>query len=324
MTMTTTGENPPLSMPLDAWLDRLAQPTGAPGGGAACGLIIAVGASLLHMVAAYTPDDERAREAGERVLARRATALAAAETDGIRSSELGAALAEPDHPGRSARVHEAAIAAARSSVDLADAGAALRAEMRLLDAIGNPNLAADTEVAAAALEAGIRGALVNLRADIDLARAHGTPGDGTDQVLAPLVAAADEHEQAADAERADLAVASLTALERRGWDALCSGDGGDFYGDLMTDDAVMVLVNGAVLDREAVIASLADAPPWDEYELSDLRRVRTGQDSAAVVYRARATRAGAPPFEALMASTYRRVDGRVRLTLYQQTPLPTA
>src|SRR5690606_19445030 len=113
-----------------------------------------------------------------------AAALAAAETDGIRSSELGAALAEPDHPDRSARVWEAALAAARSSVELADVGAALRAELRVLQAIGNPNLAADTAVAAAALEAGIRGALVNLRADIELGRAHREASDGSDEDLA--------------------------------------------------------------------------------------------------------------------------------------------
>ena len=323
--MTTTGENTPTSMPLDAWLDRLAQPTGAPGGGAACGVILGIGASLLHMVAGYTPDD-RAREAAERVRARRAAALAAAETDGIRSSELGAALAEPDHPDRSARVFEAALAAARSSADLADVGAALRAELRVLQAIGNPNLAADTAVAAAALEAGIRGALVNIRADIELARAHREAAGGSEADLASLAAAADEHERAVSAEGTgdDLALEALTALERRGWDALCTSEGGTFYGDLMTGDAVMVLVNGAVLDRDAVIASLADAPPWDGYELSDLRHVRTGQDSAALVYRAHATRAGAAPFEALMTSTYRRVDGRVRLTVYQQTPMPSA
>ena len=197
-----TGEKPPLSMPLDAWLDRLAQPTGAPGGGAACGVIIAMGASLLHMVTAYTPDDERAQEAGHRVLARRARALAAAEVDGIRSSELGAALAEPEHPGRSARVRAAAIAAAGTSVELADVEAALRAELRVVEAVGNPNLAADTAVAAAAVAAGIRGALVNLRADIELAQAHREAGDGSEEALAALAAAGDEFERGAGAEGA--------------------------------------------------------------------------------------------------------------------------
>ena len=41
-----------------------------------------------------------------------------------------------------------------------------------------------------------------------------------------------------------------TQIEHDGWDALCRGTGADFYGTLMTDDAVMVLVNGAVLDRD--------------------------------------------------------------------------
>jgi hypothetical protein len=41
-----------------------------------------------------------------------------------------------------------------------------------------------------------------------------------------------------------------------------------------------------------------------------------------VTYRASATRAGEPPYRALMSSVYVRVDGRWRLALHQQTPLP--
>ncbi|NUL45993.1 hypothetical protein F7P69_12430 [Cellulosimicrobium funkei] len=44
----------------------------------------------------------------------------------------------------------------------------------------------------------------------------------------------------------------LLPLEHRGWNALCSARGGTFYGELMTDDAVMVLVNGMVLARDTV------------------------------------------------------------------------
>jgi hypothetical protein len=114
----------------------------------------------------------------------------------------------------------------------------------------------------------------------------------------------------------------LVALERAGWDALCSGDGADFYADLMTEDALMVLAHGQVLDRTAVADSLREAPPWDGYRIDDARLVTTGDGSAALVYRATAGRAGSEPFTALMTSSYVRLRERWRLALYTQTPVP--
>ena len=46
---------------------------------------------------------------------------------------------------------------------------------------------------------------------------------------------------------------ALIDLESRGWDSLCDGTGADFYGQLMTDDGVMVLGNGAAMDRDEVL-----------------------------------------------------------------------
>ena len=112
---------------------------------------------------------------------------------------------------------------------------------------------------------------------------------------------------------------SLLALEHEGWDALCEQRGGSFYGELMTDDGLMVLVNGYVLDRDAVVASLNDSPAWDSYEISEPRLVPLGEDAAVLVYRARAQRGSDAPFEAIMSSIYRLVDGEARLALYQQT-----
>jgi hypothetical protein len=114
----------------------------------------------------------------------------------------------------------------------------------------------------------------------------------------------------------------LVVLERAGWDALCSGDGADFYTDLMTGDALMVLAHGQVLDRTAVADSLREAPPWDGYRIDDARLVTTGDGSAALVYRATARRAGSEPFTALMTSSYVRLRERWRLALYTQTPVP--
>lgn len=111
----------------------------------------------------------------------------------------------------------------------------------------------------------------------------------------------------------------LLEFEHDGWKSLCEGRGGTYYGDLMTDDALMVLVNGMVLNRAQVVESLDGSPAWDRYEISGPRLVTLGDEAAAVVYKATAVREGGEPFTALMSSTYRIVDGRLRLALYQQT-----
>lgn len=121
---------------------------------------------------------------------------------------------------------------------------------------------------------------------------------------------------------ARIELTELLSLERSGWDSLCANRGGRFYGDLMTEHALMVLVNGMALDRATVTASLDESPVWSSYRLDDARVVPTGTDSAALVYRATAIRDdGAEPFVALMSSHYRRLAGRLRMTLYQQTTI---
>ena len=119
---------------------------------------------------------------------------------------------------------------------------------------------------------------------------------------------------------AGLDLPHLLALEHRGWDALCRSEGGTFYGELMTPDGVMVLVNGMVLGRDEIAGSLNHAPPWASYALADARVVPAGTETAALVYRATASRHGQhDPFTALMSSVYCLIQGQVRLALYQQT-----
>lgn len=175
--LATMSERVPgsASTPLSAWLAELAQPSGAPGGGAASGVMLATSAALLRMVAEYTPEPQ-ASECAERLVSRRRDALDAGEADGLRSAEFGAALSQsPDDPERDGRVRDAAVAAARSSVLIGEVGRGLLTELRLLTRISNPQLAADLAVAAAALDAGITGASINLRANLRTARTHGAP-----------------------------------------------------------------------------------------------------------------------------------------------------
>ena len=115
---------------------------------------------------------------------------------------------------------------------------------------------------------------------------------------------------------------TLLDLECRGWDSLCEGTGATFYGELMTDDAVMVLANGAVMDRDAVVASLEHAPPWASYDIDDVRLVDAGPDGAALVYLGTGYHVGdQPAFVGIMSSLYVRRDGEWRLALYQQMPV---
>ncbi|MCX7522027.1 nuclear transport factor 2 family protein [Microbacterium sp. STN6] len=115
----------------------------------------------------------------------------------------------------------------------------------------------------------------------------------------------------------------LLTLERRGWDALCSRSGADFYADIMRDDAVMVLSNGTVLDRSAVVASLNEAPPWRDYTIIGPTVITIDSGVAALVYTAIARREDEDPaFQALMSSVYVRDGSAWTLALYQQTPIP--
>lgn len=117
--------------------------------------------------------------------------------------------------------------------------------------------------------------------------------------------------------------ATLLKTERQGWDSLCDSAGGRFYGTLMTDDAVMVLANGEVMDRRAVVASLEHAPAWRTYDIDEVRLIHSGRDSATLVYVGTAYREGDDPaFNGVMSSVYRHLDGAWRLALYQQTPIP--
>ncbi|MFB8280989.1 nuclear transport factor 2 family protein [Nocardia colli] len=115
----------------------------------------------------------------------------------------------------------------------------------------------------------------------------------------------------------------LLEVERKGWDSLCDGTGADFYGSLMTGDAVMVLAHGMVMDRAEVVAALKDSPPWRIYEIRDPRVVDADADSKNLVYTGVAYGdAETPAFRGVMSSVYLRAGKGWKLALYQQTPLP--
>lgn len=158
---------------MDGWLDALSRPTGSPGGGAASGVMLGLAAALMGMVAGYT-DDAAVAERARPLDSVRAELLQAVEADGVVSARFGAALAlAPEDPAREETVRDAAVEAAQSVARLARIGITLVAEARVLADQGNPHLAVDLAVATEALGAGLAGASLNLRANLQLARRHG-------------------------------------------------------------------------------------------------------------------------------------------------------
>lgn len=114
----------------------------------------------------------------------------------------------------------------------------------------------------------------------------------------------------------------LLEAERAGWDSLCDSTGSEFYGHTMLADAVMVLANGMVMDRDSVVDALSQSPPWRSYQISDVRCIRIDADNAVLVYTGTGYRDGPEPaFTGTMSSVYHRRDGQWRLALYQQTEL---
>ena len=121
-------------------------------------------------------------------------------------------------------------------------------------------------------------------------------------------------------------MADVLELERQGWNALVSGRGAEFYGALMTADAVVV-VPGMVLDREQTLASWEGVPPWTDYALTNETVVPLGPQARLVTYEVSATRPGDQgPYRARLTSVYVATEGTTseqwRLAFHQQTPMP--
>jgi hypothetical protein len=114
---------------------------------------------------------------------------------------------------------------------------------------------------------------------------------------------------------------TLLALEEDFWRA--SGDR-DRYEANLAADAVHVFPGWGIADPDRVLSAVEAVEPWETFEIEDAKVVRLGDDAAAIVYHARARRAGQPEYVAAIISVYRRRDDAWELVLHQQTPLPAA
>lgn len=153
---------------IDRWTARLAEAQGEPGGGAAAGVMLALAAGLISMVAGYSGADEvrtRARSLRE-------DALDAADADAAASAAFGAAFHRDDE-GRADAIRDASLEAARSSARLGDRARGAIPDLEHLAAHGDPTLVADVAAAAAALRGALASARTNLSYDLATLRSAG-------------------------------------------------------------------------------------------------------------------------------------------------------
>lgn len=75
---------------------------------------------------------------------------------------------------------------------------------------------------------------------------------------------------------------ALLELEREGWNSLCESTGDEFYGRTMSDDAVMVLAHGEVMDRSMAVAARRTIRYRDDGLSSVRSRAHAGEESAGI------------------------------------------
>jgi hypothetical protein len=115
----------------------------------------------------------------------------------------------------------------------------------------------------------------------------------------------------------------LIDLETEMWRANREGDGA-FYDRVLRDDAIVVSKYGVAGKAEAVPLITKNENPYLKTDLSDLRVLPIGADSALITYRAEVTAliAGAEQtFQVLATSVYARVDDAWRSVFHQQSAL---
>ncbi|WP_196823229.1 cyclodeaminase/cyclohydrolase family protein [Arthrobacter sp. CAN_A6] len=155
---------------LGQWTEALAKSTGSPGGGAGAGVMLALAASLMSMVAGYTESDAGQQDEIDALIARtqslRESALKLADEDSAASSAFGAAFRLDPGERRDEAIRAASIEAAKTSAALGEKAIGAIEELFWLAHQGNSALIADVVVACGALRGAISGARTNVSFDL--------------------------------------------------------------------------------------------------------------------------------------------------------------
>lgn len=115
------------------------------------------------------------------------------------------------------------------------------------------------------------------------------------------------------------ALDDLLVLEEGFWRAAGSRDA---YAAHLADDSVHVFPGwGVTRDNERVLQAVEAVQPWASFEIEQPCFLELDNGAAALVYTARAHRAGQDEYVAAMTSVYRETRDGWELVLHQQTPL---
>lgn len=159
-------------------LDAFASPDPTPGGGSAAALAGAIGASLLAMVAGMpktktgAPEARAALdEARRRLMAARATLIGLVDRDSAAYALVVAAYGRPkgtdaEKAARREAIQHAMRIATDVPLETATVCAGALGDAAAVEAHGNPNAMSDVGTGLALLGAGLRGALLNVDANI--------------------------------------------------------------------------------------------------------------------------------------------------------------
>ena len=115
--------------------------------------------------------------------------------------------------------------------------------------------------------------------------------------------------------------AQLLAIELEFWNAPPDPS---YYEQGFAETGRMILpMESGILDKSQVIDSVRMSTAWTSYELIHERLDELAAGCAALIYEARARRAGQPVYRALITSIYRQEGDRWIMVLHQQTPIVT-
>ncbi|MGO3257200.1 MAG: cyclodeaminase/cyclohydrolase family protein [Glutamicibacter ardleyensis] len=154
-----------------SWISALALSDGAPGGGAASGIMLAIAASLTSMVCGYTSTKDQGEQESLNGINSRAQelkgkALELGDQDAAATNAFGAAFRRDPGRERQRAVADASIQAAKASAALGELAITAIADLAWLAEHGNPALIADVAVGLGALRAAVTGARTNVSFDL--------------------------------------------------------------------------------------------------------------------------------------------------------------
>lgn len=154
-----------------SWISALGLSNGAPGGGSASGIMLAIAASLTSMVCGYTSTEDQDQQDSLSSIDSRAQqliskALELGDQDAAVTNAFGAAFRKEPGPDKQKAVEVASVQAAQASAALGELALTAIADLAWLAEHGNRALIADVAVGLGALRAAVTGARTNLSFDL--------------------------------------------------------------------------------------------------------------------------------------------------------------